>query len=144
MVKTLDVGLIPQKTELWCWAASAEMIMSFEGRDVSQEDQAGNVVKDGWPDFGHWGFTCTLTPWGTALTFDNIVQQIESNIPVAFALWMEGAAHMMVARGYNDSNRMVYVNDPAPVNKGDTRWITYDEYVSGANHLVDYYDIRSV
>ena len=43
---------------------------------------------------------------------------------------------MMVARGFatNVGKRFVSIYDPWPVNIGDERDITYDDYVQGANH----------
>ena len=70
--KTLNVQLLPQLTNMWCWAASAEMVMKYEGHDVPQCKQAnhefgrtdccnnptpGACVQGGWPEFAVWGFS---------------------------------------------------------------------------------------
>lgn len=160
MSKTLNVTLYPQLTNMWCWAASGEMAMSFLGHGVSQCDQAnflfnrndccisptpGACVNGGWPNFPHWGFTVDTTSWGTALTFAQLKTQIDTDMPVAFAWgWTGGGGHMMVARGYKDDvGQYVYINDPWPPNQGDVRYITYSFYVSSSNHVHwrDYYNL---
>lgn len=54
---------------------------------------------------------------------------------------------MMVVRGYatNGGRRFVSIYDPWPVNIGDIRDITYDEYVQGVNHTHwnDFYAVSS-
>jgi hypothetical protein len=62
---TLDVPLDPQKTSMWCWAASGEMCMDFLGGNVEQCDEAnkefsrtdccnnptpGDCINGGWPE----------------------------------------------------------------------------------------------
>ena len=165
--KTLNVPLIPQKTSMWCWAASAEMVMNYAGHDVTQCAQAnhefgrtdccnsptpGPCVSGGWPEFPIWKFASQTLADGIALTFAQIVAQIDANLPVCFSWhWQGGGGHMMVVRGYSWSvlilagNQMVYINDPWAPNVGNTRWITYNEFVSKTNdhtHWRDYYNIK--
>ena len=157
--KTLNVQLIGQKTNMWCWAASGEMTMKFLGHDVTQCAQANyrfgytnccnsptpsQCVQGGWPQFSHWGFSSQYTSWGTALSFTQLQQQIDAGAPVPFSWgWTGGGGHMMVAIGYNSSTNMVYINNPWPVNQGVTKWISYSDYVSGSDHTHwrDYYNI---
>jgi len=158
-----NVELIPQETERWCWAASAQMIMKYKGRDVSQVDQASErfapadcgihptppeCLETGWPNFQAWGFHVKCTS-GQALTFDQLKEQIDADMPVAFAVGIPGGYHMMVARGYDDSDRTVYVNDPMVYGddpddppKPDPRWVPYDEYVGDPKRHTDYYNIK--
>lgn len=164
--KTLSVPLYAQQTTMWCWAASGEMIMSFLGNDVAQCAQANNrfgrtdccpippcinssspnypCVTGGWPEYNKYGFSFSSTPWGTALTWDQLKAQIDGNKPVGFSWgWTGGGGHYMVAKGYSVSSgvNMVAINDPWPVesncNKtggGISKLITYMEYVSGTDH----------
>ena len=61
----LQVTLRPQKTGMWCWAASGQMVMEYLGKPVEQCIQANNrlnrsdccksptpdeCVMGGWPD----------------------------------------------------------------------------------------------
>jgi hypothetical protein len=41
----LDVPLAPQKTEVWCWAATTEMLQRFYSDDVSPESQCQLATK---------------------------------------------------------------------------------------------------
>lgn len=150
----LPMTLYAQQTNLWCWAASGEMIMTYLGADVdvSQCTQANddqnradccnnfqNCAQTGWPVFDDYGFNFVWTNWGTALTYNQLKTQFQNNRPVGFAWgWSAGGGHYMTARGvYTDGNgdQFVYVLDPAPWNAdknagGTARLITYDEFVA--------------
>lgn len=162
MVKTLNVQLMGQQTDMWCWAASGEMIMNYAGHDVAQCKQANHrfgrtdccntptptpCVTGGWPEFSVWNFSSQTTSWGVALTFAQLVAQINGNMPVGFSWgWTGGGGHMMVACGYSNNivSQMVYVNNPWPPTTGATQWITYADYVAQANdhvHWQDYFNI---
>ena len=160
-VKILKVELLPQQTDMWCWAASAEMIMKFEGHDVLQCLQANHefgrndccnnptpneCVQGGWPEFEVWGFSSNKTDSGVALPFDQLQAQIIANMPVWFAWWWTGGGgHAMVVRGYSTSLQTVYINDPWPPNAGDTRWISYSDWVEKSGdhtHAKDFYNIK--
>jgi hypothetical protein len=156
----LPVTLYPQLTDMWCWAASGEMIMAYGGNNVAQCTQANNrfgmqnccnaptpgaCIQGGWPQFDAFGFNFQTTAWGTALTFAELTGQFQQNQPVAFSWgWTGGGGHMMVACGVDPSSNFVYMNDPWPPNTGGTRWISYDAYVSTPGqytHWTDYYNI---
>jgi hypothetical protein len=148
----LPVPLIAQETDFWCWAACAQMIMRYKGRDVSQVDQASKrfgtdcgidptpleCLEPGWPDFQAWGFHAEST--GPALTMEQIKDQIDANMPVAFAVLRQSGYHMRVAIGYDVSNETVLVHDPE--GEGSTYLVSHDEYVGDPGHHVDYYNIR--
>ncbi len=155
----LNVKLFPQLTNMWCWAASGQMMMDYLGKNVDQCTQANqrfglttccntptpsDCVKGGWPNFPNWGFSVDTTTWGTALSFSQLKQQIDNNQPVGFSWgWTGGGGHMMVARGYMNSPQLVLINNPWAPNVGDIKWITYSDYVSGSNHVHwrDYYNL---
>jgi len=158
---TLDVPLDPQKTSMWCWAASGEMCMDFLGGNVEQCDEAnkefsrtdccnnptpGDCINGGWPEFEKYNFTATRTS-DAALTWDQIKSQIYcSKKPIAFSWhWTGGGGHMMVIIGYTEleGQQWVLINDPWAPNEGDARFITYSEYVSGSDHTHwdDFYNI---
>ncbi len=163
-ISSLSVPLYPQQTNMWCWAASGQMCMSFLGAtvDISQCTQANNrftlsnccntptpgpCVNGGWPEFTKYGFTSSLTN-NTALTWAQVKSQIDcSKKPVAFSWhWTGGGGHMMVLTGYAVINgqNWVFINDPWPPNQGGQYSITYDDFVAGSDHTHwnDYYDIR--
>jgi len=150
----LPMTLYAQQTNLWCWAASGEMIMTYLGVavNVSQCTQANhyhnradccnnfqNCVQTGWPEFDAYGFNYVWTNWGSALSFAQLKTEFRNNRPVGFAWgWTAGGGHYMTARGvYVDGGgaQFVYIFDPAPWNAdknagGTARLITYDEYVA--------------
>lgn len=155
------VTLRAQETSMWCWAASGEMCMDFLGTDVQQCDEANKrfgrtdccnspvpnaCVNGGWPEFDKYNFTFARTS-NTALTWSQIQTQIYcKKKPIAFSWhWTGGGGHMMVVYGYAEIGGVQYlaINDPWAPNVGDTRYITYSEYVSGSNHTHwdDFYDI---
>src|SRR5207244_11161457 len=79
----LAVTLRPQQTNMWCWAASGQMVMEFLGVTVQQCTGAnngfgrsgccntptpGSCVNGGWPEFDKYGFTF-VRPSNLALTW---------------------------------------------------------------------------
>lgn len=164
-----DVPLIGQHTDMWCWAASAQMIMATHGVNISQCEQANywlnrndacqqptpaDCVRGGWPDFPHWGFNALAGPDGVALSFDEVRAQVDAKRPFAFSWhWTGGTqGHMMVVTGYSlaGGNELVHVNDPWPPRTGDSATYTYANFVGGDSaqggsnphtHWRDYYDI---
>ncbi len=157
----LPVPLYGQQTNMWCWAATTQMTVAYQGVIITQCQQANLLfgrndccinppnaacVNGGWPNYPAWGFSTQITAWGTALTFDQLVAQIDANLPTNFSWgWTGGGGHIMVARGYKNVNGVnyVYINDPWPPNQGGSSWITYAEYVSSNTHThwQDYYNI---
>ena len=158
---SLPVPLEPQQTQLWCWAASASMIMHYLGASsVSQCDEANRrldrtdccnspvpaaCVMEGWPEFEKYGFSATTSG---ALSWSSLVNEINNNRPVVFSWgWTGGGGHLMVARGYTSTrtDNLVDVNDPWGPNVGDQYLLSYSEYVSGSDHVhwTDFYNIHN-
>lgn len=175
--KMLPVTLEGQETNLWCWATSGEMIMAAMGHPVTQCSQATErygkkkdvnccglvsklsqdaksvCVRGGWPQFSAWGFESKNTKNDCedtdhcALSWEDLVAEIDGDRPVAFSWRYEGGGgHMMVASGYvliPPAGRYVVIDDPWPPHSGDSELITYERYVDGTyQHWRDYYDIR--
>jgi hypothetical protein len=165
--KLLDVPLAPQETELWCWAASGEMIMKALGKNVSQGEQVniklnrndcllvptpGDCVTGGWPEYEKYGLS--ICPRYGGLTCRELAEEIANKRPVGFSWsWKDSkskaSGHYMVARGYIiiDDIMLVVVNDPAPVNKGTIKIMTYSDYVAFEpvyTHWFDHYKIMGI
>jgi hypothetical protein len=164
----LSVTLRPQETEKWCWAASAQMVMEYLGKQVEQCKQANDrlnrndccknptprdCIKGNWPDFKKYGFTFQQTT-NAPLSWTTLKVQLAPNscagTPFAFT-WQypnNGGGHMMVATGYFtdvDGKRYVFVNNPWETNIGDTQTIQYEVYVAlpgDHTHWDDFYDIK--
>jgi hypothetical protein len=157
-----EVQLIPQKTEKWCWAASAEMCMKYLGEtNISQCEIVNNAlnktdccstptppacINGNFPDFGKYNYSFSRTS-GSALSWMEIRKQLGTlKKPIAFS-WMHegGGGHMMVVTGYTtiDGINWLYINDPLAVNIGSQYSITYDEYVMGPthSHWDDFYNL---
>lgn len=155
----LPVMLAPQQTNMWCWAASGEMVMNYLGASVTQCHQANEefsrtdccdtptpmgCINGGWPEFDKYGYNATV---GGALSWTDLKAQIDANeTPYAFSWhWNGGGGHMMVVTGYKviAGQNYVTINDPWSPNVGDQRDILYSEYVSGSGytHWRDYYDV---
>ena len=169
---SLKVTLRPQKTDMWCWAASGEMVMEYFGKLVDQCTQAYNrfgrsdccmsptpkeCIVGGWPEFEKYGFVYKTTV-NAALSWENVEGQLAPHVasincgssPFAFTWrWIGGGGHMMVATGYkidSDGKRYVFVNNPWEPNVGNTQIMLYDVYVEQADdhtHWNDYYDVKT-
>jgi hypothetical protein len=143
MNERLNLGNIPQQTNQWCWAASAQMIMRYVGnQNIAQCVQANNrfgrtdccktptpvaCVNPGWPEFQKYGFT---SHQGGALSWANLRRQIATSgscrgRPLAFSWgWLSfdasgklqpvGSGHMMVAMGYQENNNGQFVEIQDP------------------------------
>lgn len=158
--KILALRLIGQETSMWCWATvtqmSAEFIAGAQLRQCAEANtqfartdcctSPNSCVMGAWPEYAKWGFTSSQTANGAALTFAQLKAEINAGRPVNFTWsWTQGGAHIMVANGYYESGatQNVWVSDPWPVGTGATRWISYAEYVKGADHTHsrDYFGI---
>ncbi|MCP5046931.1 MAG: hypothetical protein GY940_07145, partial [bacterium] len=98
--KMVDVPLIGQQTNKWCWAAGGEMIMKSFGVEVSQCEQANQRFKSrdccrnklstrcndrSWPLFKENGFTIDKTPDCKALSWEQLKGQLAGGKPVGFS-----------------------------------------------------------
>lgn len=152
--RELPVKLIGQKTSQWCWAATAEMIMDYHKVPVDQCRQANDLlnrtdccfiptpqacIEPGHSNFQLYGFQADRKPNKAYLTFQEIISQIESNLPFAFSwAWNDGGGHQMNIVGYSTDFKMVLVLDPWPEKKGERRWIAYSSYIENWNYTHNY------
>jgi hypothetical protein len=170
--ESLAVQLYPQETRMWCWAASAQMVMHYLGHDVEQCVQANNrfgrtdccnidtcpnpphthaCVSGGWPEFDKYGFTSKHTT-NAPLSWEDLTEQISTasyckKKPFCFTWhWVGTGGHMMVAHGYQTINEVNYVSvrDPWPPCVGDSYIITYDYYVASPGHHTHWDDYYDV
>jgi papain like cysteine protease AvrRpt2 len=160
---TVGVTLRPQETDMWCWAASGQMVMKTlrPRTNVTQCDEANKrfglseccnrptpvkCVEGGWPEFSKYYFDSDIKKG--PLDFSEVQQEIFCNKrPFAFSWhWVGGGGHMMVATGYQivAGTKYIIKDDPWPPNQGqDSVAITYDFYVQGSDHTHwdDYYKV---
>jgi len=158
----LQVALRAQETDLWCWAACAEMVIDNLRVNISQCDEAnkqfgtrtlnccnsptpGDCNKVGWPEFDKYGFANDRTT-DEALTWEEVTKQIDcGKTPFCITWhWDGGGGHMMVLGGYKIENgdSLVKILDPWP--PGSLQWMSYSDYVSGWDHTHwdDFYNVR--
>jgi hypothetical protein len=164
LIGSVNVPITGQQTNLWCWAASGQMVMNFvrPASNVTQGDEANRrlgrtdclnspipaaCVRTGWPEFEKYDFAFQRTS-NAALSWNDLRKEIGcARRPFAFSwAWNNGGGHMMVVVGYAaiGDQRFVSINDPLPVDEGSQRVIPYDEYVSGSSytHWDDFHHIR--
>jgi hypothetical protein len=145
----------------------AEANRSFGRNDCCNSPTPAACVVGGWPDdlYTAAGLTWDRTT-DAALDLGTLKRQISqqsrcASKPFAFTWhWNTGGGHMMVARGFQTvvipdlqvgnvtipgfTIDMVESNNPWPPTVGSHEWISYSNYVSGADHTHwnDYYNIR--
>jgi peptidase C39-like protein/FG-GAP repeat protein len=158
----LNVPVIYQSQEQWCWAASSQMILSYYGTSTaqctmanycfSQSSCCNNVV---WPN--GTGSYCNQPNWvfgygkdmaevlsvyggisGTgyysALAWSTLVSEINGGHPFVIGFsWTSGGGHALVGRGYSGSYG--YYNDPWP-GEG-YMYASYSWMVSASDHVWD-------
>jgi hypothetical protein len=127
-VHALSVPLIPQQTQVWCWAATSEMVCRFFGRPVNQCE-----ILSGWlqapccipnpfcvqaaPNLqiiqhtlsGFCGIASELR--NGPLTLQEIRAEIDAGRPMILAYQGSFAGHVVVLYGYSD-NGFVLIHDP--------------------------------
>ncbi|BFU96560.1 MAG: hypothetical protein NTNFB02_32820 [Nitrospira sp.] len=123
-----------QKSDRWCWAATADMIMTFHGQPqwlqcIQADDsfpgksdpstccddpESPLCNRSGWPHFERYGFQSKQT--SRPLSWDQVVAQIDSGLPLAVAIkFVSGGGHMGTVIGYQldeDGEQFVLVIDP--------------------------------
>ena len=158
-----------QRQDRWCWAATAEIIMSSYGltawKQCIQADDAypGKSLprtccdypesplcnRTGWPRFDYYGFNSESTPAGTALEWSQLKLQMDQRQPVAVALRFRGrgGGHMGVVAGYAEmpgGEHLIFVIDPDGFHSG--MWALFDDLFEDSSndweHWRTYYNIR--
>lgn len=156
---TLPVALKPQETNVWCWAASGQMVMNYLGATAVSQCQEANAlfnrtdccnanrpaacVHGGHTQLDKFGFS---SQFSSQLSWTQIKNEIDHNRPISYAWnWDGGGGHVMVLTGYKTVNGVNYVsiNDPWEPNEGDQYDLTYAAWVSGPGytHQADEYNI---
>ncbi len=158
---TLNIPLLSQETDSWCWAASAQMAMANFGTVVTQSQILNDM--DSRTDCGqrpvpgacnHGGSSYdVLTKYGFTfnssdkpISQDDIVKQIFTlRKPIIFGWsWTGGGAHVLVVIGYARVNGqfMVEILDPAPPlmtdpmnpHGGTHSFMTYEHWVADTGY----------
>ncbi|MGQ0542152.1 MAG: papain-like cysteine protease family protein [Blastocatellia bacterium] len=131
-----DVPLIPQGTNMGCWAASIAMILSWKNN--ASFDPGMIAANPGGTSYVP-SLASGLDPNDKYILERNgfaleapqcyMMEPIHRLIEMHGPLWVAGAApapHIRVVTGFDGG--MLYINDPAPVNMGSTYARTFEHF----------------
>ncbi len=169
LISSVNVNLIPQQRDWWCWAASAEMISEYYGHKINQCEAANYVhgtppdcctgcsgdcpgwgsawgasitdVKNTW---ANWNFDYTYR--ASSLTWDTLKQTISTSkhccqSPVEVVWWWTGGGgHVVVAYGYAEVGGEKYVSYRNPWPPNCAKSDDLCSPVSGGEDAVMTYD----
>lgn len=153
-----------QRTDRWCWAATAEIIMSSYGQTSWKQciqaddaypgktsprtccDDPENTLcnRRGWPHFEYYNFNSTPTP--VPLTWMQLKDEIDRQRPVAVAVkYMDPAApnttrndgHMGTIAGYAElagGERVILAIDPDGFHVGV--WALYEDIYGESSEIM--------
>jgi hypothetical protein len=152
----------------WCWAATAQMIMSYWG-DYQPQCRMVNVLTYGYQSmcagpgcsggydcnwggdpgnlFGFYGYHFSMTPQWNALSFAQIQNEVSWGRPWAHLVYYVGGnTHWEVGTDWYHwaGTNWVVINDPEPEGQGSQYAETYSDYVSETYMTctkIDYYNI---
>jgi len=152
--------VVPREQEGFysCWSTSAEMIMEYLGRHVSQCEQASRAGDNSlwcceggrlkhhpdcdepnYPDFERWGFDVNQAPPLPFPGWPQVTNEIDNGRPFAFS-WMRNdlnaagsqVSHMLVVVGYTQSGgqqtRMLFCLNPRPFAVADEIMVPFSDY----------------
>src|ERR1051325_1389277 len=126
--RILPIAAVPQQTQLWCWAATSEMIFRYYGVPVTQcqlvsaylnrpcclADPAC-VVPSGTMETIQRGL---LVMGGIRsihvgpLSFAQLANEISAGRPVMIGYRNSFSGHVVLVTGYNSANNFVHILDP--------------------------------
>jgi hypothetical protein len=147
-----------QQTNMWCWAATTQMLAQHFNISVTQCDLANHRFgKTNCCNNQNAGSSCPKTndcanpgdleldyaglkfdQSTTALSYDDLKRQIFcSKKPMGYAYGGIGVGHVLVIKGYVTvgSTKYLVLNDPWSPCVGEERLITYEEYADPAGNV---------
>jgi hypothetical protein len=136
------------------------MVLEYFGERVDQralvgDDGRGAVIPEqflhtGEPEepLSRFGFTFRRTSVLDALSWEQIVREIDAERPFICGWNLPDGVHYMVGTGYQiaGGKRYVLTNNPLPVGVGAEVRVAYEWYADGrpgGTHWFDYYDITA-
>ncbi len=143
----LQINMLTQDQDQWCWVASGLTIAQFlgKGKDIDENtfcdyahnlqqgeqcpNQAGELTDD-QNAFSKLGMNPGQT--GGNLSFDDVKSQIDSGKPIETGImWTAGGGHAEVIYGYDAGSQTMNYGDPWPANQRYAE-MQYSEYVSNS------------
>ena len=136
---TLNTKLLPvvhkfSRRSEWCWAASAQMVLHYYSRNVSQCSLANSLFGRRICCLPFLSFMCNLpcliskVDWlyksfginssynGNPISFPAIQSEINANQPIEVGFsWSKGGGHVAIIRGWEQDNKgeWIRINDPS-------------------------------
>lgn len=132
--KSLPVPRLLQKDPHWCWAACAEMVLVYYGREVAgqcelagwlhgvedccsaapgEDCRLGCEAEDITRVYSRWGVRSDFREGG--VSYFELAGELDAGRPVQVVFhWAEGGGHAVVVSGCEDGPRgkFLQVNDP--------------------------------
>lgn len=126
--RVLPIVAIPQQTQLWCWAATSEMIFRYYGVPVTQcqlvsiylnrqccvadpfcvvSSGTMETIQNGLSQVG--GIRSTHVG---PLSFAQLAAEISAGRPVMIGYRNSFSGHVVLVTGYNTANNFVHILDP--------------------------------
>jgi len=168
-IESLNMNLIPQHRDWWCWAATTEMISTFYGHAVEQCQSANNVhgtppdcctgctgncpcwgwawgasITDIQNNWTHWKFTYTYA--ASSLSWADLTKTLSSSpactrSPIQVVWWWTGGGgHVVAAYGFAEAGGQRYVSYNNPLPPDCSKSGTQCTPVSGGEDAVMTYD----
>jgi len=146
---TLDVNRVTQAKTKWCWAATCEMIGTYQNPD-SNRTQWDVVKKIKGSDYPNVGGTVTdikngikyasmdLVTYtsGSTLSWSDHTSNIDSSNPIAMWIaWDNGDAHAVVCAGTKTISGTNYLYVIDPWEDTDSTWYGYEVIKNGTTLL---------
>lgn len=130
--KVLDIRIHPQHTLEWCWAASTAAVVEYVIGQPMVDCQLLSAYDymlggrgrccEGNPECVRAGYPGEIKELlsmfdipahhqSTPITYDRLIQEIDSRRPVIIALWMSApTAHIVVITGYEKPDTVIIMN----------------------------------
>jgi hypothetical protein len=127
--RLLSVPYIPQQTQVWCWAATSEMIFRYYGINASQcqlvsvyvgraccvSDPFCLVAASSMPTIAQGlgivgGIRASYVP--RPLTFDEVAAEITAGRPVMVGYHGSFSGHVVLITGFDRRTSIVHILDP--------------------------------
>ena len=123
----LNIQLSRQQSQVWCWAATIEMVSSYYGNGVAQCStlsywfgadcctyatycQTTGTEYQIQQSFSALGINSQY--WPSSLMWEQITGEIDSGRPFIMFYLGSFSGHVVVAFGYNSDKQTLFIHDP--------------------------------
>jgi hypothetical protein len=129
--RTLPVSYVMQRTPVWCWAATADMVLKYYGVTVDQCEIVSTYLQRNCCVGGVGDAFCAVTARSMAdiqtalaiggvrsgyvprpLTFDEIASEINAGRPMIAGYRGSFSGHVVVITGFDRPSSTIVIYDP--------------------------------